>query len=116
MFITDGVNIRIPRGDTASVPFIFYKEIEGEETPYIIPEGQYAEISVSIVKGSENVLVKTAGRSVQHDNGTVVVRFSPEDTDMGRGKYVYTVRLLKEDGSRVDTWLGGETAAVFEII
>ena len=116
MFITDGTNIRVPRGDTASVPFTFYTENEETETPYRFAAGQYAQLTVSAVKGSEAVITKTAGRAEQSSDGTVFIGLTSADTDIGRGRYIYTVRLMNSDGSRIDTWLGAETAAVFEII
>ena len=116
MFITDGTNIRIPRGDTAVIPFIFVTENEGEESPYIFAAGQYAELSVYPVRGADAVLRKTAPRSSQHADGTVYIGFTSADTDIGRGKYIYAVRLLKEDGASADTWLGADITAEFEIM
>ena len=52
----------------------------------------------------------------QLSDGTVFMNFSSADTDIGRGKYLYAVRLLKEDGSAADTWLGAEKNAEFEIL
>jgi|GEM_PF-2342040 len=116
MFITDGKNIRIPRGDTATIPFTFVTEDEGEESPYIFTSGQYAELSVYHVKGAEAVFTKTAARSAQHADGTVFISFNKAETSIRRGKYIYAVRLLKEDGTSADTWLGGDNTAEFEIM
>lgn len=116
MFITDGINISIPRGDTASVPVTFFTENEGEESPYRFAAGQYAELSVSAVRGSEPVIVKTAERSAQLPDGTVFIDFTSSDTDIGRGKYIYTVRLLGGNGTQADTWLGADITAEFGII
>ena len=116
MFITDGTNIRIPRGDTASVPFTFFTGEDGEETPYRFAAGQDAELAGCAVKGAEPVITKTAARSSQLADGTVFLNFSSADTDIGRGKYIYTVRLLTGEGGSADTWLGAVTSAEFEII
>lgn len=116
MFITDGLDIKIPGGDTADIPFVFYTENEGIETPYILPEGQYARLAVRAVKGARPVLIKTADGSGQQPDGTLTISFSATDTEIGKGRYIYTVSLRNEDGSAVDTWLGAAPAAVFEIL
>ncbi len=116
MYITDGHDIKIPGGDTAEIVFIFCTENEGEETPYMLPEGQYAELAVRPVKGAAPVLTKTAGRSAQSSDGSLTISFGRSDTDIARGRYIYTIRLKNENGTVVDTWLGAEPSAVFEIL
>mgnify|MGYP007102038962 CR=1 FL=1 len=116
MIITDGINIKVPRGDTAAVSFTFCTENEGVESPYIFAGGQYMQLAVYPVRGAEAVLTKTVSGAGQQPDGTVTVALSAEDTDIGRGKYIYTVRLLTESGNSADTWLGAEHTAEFEII
>ncbi|MCR4779627.1 MAG: hypothetical protein K5876_00885 [Ruminiclostridium sp.] len=116
MFITDGLDIKIPGGDTAEIPFIFYTENEGVEAPYMLRAGQYAELTVRPVRGAAPVLTKTAGRSSQRSDGSVTIRFTAADTDIKKAEYIYTIRLLNENGTEVDTWLGAEPSAVFEIM
>ena len=113
MFITDGKNIRIPRGDSASISFTF-TEPDGE-TPYILGEGQLAVLSVFPVKGAEPVITKTADSSGQDSDGSVVFRFSPKETNIPVNTYGYTIKLTDTEDSKKDTWLGFPEDACFAV-
>lgn len=112
MYKTDGCNIKIPRGDSAAIPFTFTSD-SGE--PYIFYDGQYARLDVFPVRGAPPVITKTVPKSGQSESGTATVALTPEDTDIPRGEYVYTLRLLNADGTLVDTRLGSPEQALFEI-
>lgn len=116
MFITDGLDIKIPGGDTAEIPFVFCTVNGDVESPYMLAEGQYAKLAVRPVKGALHVLEKIADGSGQQPDGTLTIGFTAKDTDIGKGKYIYTVSLLNDDGTAVDTWLGAAPSAVFEIL
>lgn len=109
---TENLNIKVPRGDSASIPFTF-TDSEGE--PYIFDDGQYARLDVYPVKGAEPVITKTAPKSEQSEYGTVFFVFSPEETDIPRGEYIYTLRTFGADDTEIDTRVGFPDAAVFEI-
>ena len=112
MYDNDRFNIRIPRGDSASIPFTF-TDSEGE--PYIFDDGQYARLDVYPVKGAEPVITKTAPKSEQSELGTVFFVFSPEDTDIPRGQYIYTLRTFDANDTEIDTRIGFPETAIFEI-
>ncbi len=116
MYITDGHDIKIPGGDTAAIPFVLYTEDEGGETPYLLPPGQYAELAVRPVKGAAAVLIKTADRSAQSPDGAVTITFGASETNIAKGRYIYTVSLKNTGGTAVDTWHGAEPSAFFEIL
>lgn len=113
MYLTDMYNIRIPRGDSAIIPVTFqYKD---NDEPYLFENGQYAQLSVFISKDAFPAIVKVVRQDQQNEEGTVYFEFSPEETNISRYKYSYTIRLLNADGSEVDTWHGFPETAIFEI-
>lgn len=113
MYLTDMYNIRIPRGDSAVIPVTFqYKD---NDEPYMLENGQYAQLAVYISKDAYPAIIKTAGQDQQTPEGTIYFEFSPDETNISRYKYSYTIRLLNADGSEVDTWHGFPETAIFEI-
>ncbi len=112
MYYTDGKNITVPRGDRALIAFTFIDE-DGE-TPYILTEGQYARFDVYKTADSEPEITKTATAAEQSEDGTVVFALTPEDTDVKRHGYFYTLRLMNADGS-VDTVVGAPVRAFLVI-
>lgn len=114
MYVTDGFNIRIPKGDSAIIPLTFVYEND-PETPYIFAAGQYAVMSVFMDRNKDAVISKKAEKTEQDESGTVFISLSPEDTDIKRYRYSYTVKLYNADGSEVDTWKGFPERATFEI-
>lgn len=108
MFLTDGYNIKIPRGDTADISFTFTRADSGE--PYRFTSGQYAELRVFPVRGAEAVI--SASASAQDAQGAVTFHLSETDTDIPASVYLYTLRLT---GAGTDTWLGFPEDAFFAV-
>lgn len=105
-------DIRIPRGDSASIPFTF---TDSEGAPYLFGEGEYVRLDVCPVKGAEPMITKTVAQSGQSELGTVFFVFTPEDTDVPRGEYIYTLRTFAADDTEIDTRVGFPDTAIFEI-
>ena len=115
MYKTDGYNIMIPKGDSANIPFTFVFE-DAPEEPFILETGQYMILSVYMDRNKPPYIVKRAGKEEQDpETGTICVWFAPEDTDITRYRYGYTIKLYNSDGSEVDTWHGVPVRATFEI-
>ena len=112
MFFSDGYNIKIPRGDTADIPFTLLKH--GRLEPYILSEDQSLRLDVRLRLSDDTVISKTAESAVQSQSGTVVFSFSGEDTDILRNCYEYTLALVGGDG-RKDTLIGSPEPAKFTI-
>lgn len=112
MYYTDGKNITVPRGDRALIAFTFLDE-DGE-TPYILTEGQYARFDVYKTPDSEPEITKTVTAAEQSEDGTVVFALTPEDTDIKRHGYIYTLRLIS-GGGPADTVVGAPERAFFVI-
>lgn len=113
MFRTDGADIIIPRGDSALIPFALESADSGET--YFLEEGQTLELAVFPVRGAEPVIRKTAGAAEQTEEGSVIFSLAPEDTDIGVGRYLYTLRLFSADGTEADTLAGGVGKARFTV-
>ncbi|MBR5088460.1 MAG: hypothetical protein IK093_03445 [Ruminiclostridium sp.] len=113
MFITDGYNIRIPRGDTACVNFTLTEADGG--APHILSSGQYVRLDVFIRKSVAPVITKTVSAAEQLPDGSVTFAFSPEDTDIAANEYSYSLKIVNGDGSRCDTWLGFPEDACFAV-
>lgn len=113
MFLTDGYNIKIPRGDSADIKFTFISD-DGE-APYILPAGKFALIEVFPVKGAAPVITKRIERSAQSSDGSVIVHFAPSDTDIPCAVWLYTVKIKSADGSVCDTMLGFNEEAYFAV-
>ena len=112
MYYTDGRNITVPRGDRALIAFTLTDEDGG--TPYILAEGQYARFDVYKTADSEPEITKTVTAAEQSVDGTVVFALTPEDTDIKRHGYFYTLRLMNADGY-ADTVVGAPVRACFVI-
>ena len=113
MFFTNGYNIRIPRGDSAFIRFTLTQAESGE--PYILAAGQTVVFEVCASKGAEPVISKTADKSAQDTQGAVTFSLSPEDTDIARHTYFYSLRIADTDGTVCDTWLGFPDDALFAV-
>ena len=57
MYITDGCNIIVPRGDRADIPFVFTDEESGD--PYVFDEGTQIRLDVFPVRGADSVISET---------------------------------------------------------
>lgn len=112
MYITDGCNITVPRGDRADIPFVFTDRDTGDI--HIFPDMTHITLNVFPVRGEESVISKTLTGADQSVGGTMLFRLMPEDTDIPFGEYFYT--LTARSGSRsCDTLLGVPDGARFEI-
>ena len=109
MLYINGSDIRIPRGDSAVVKFT----LTSGGQPYFFADGECAVLSVSDRNTGDTVIEKTA--DTQDEEGTVSFVFSTADTSIGEAAYVYTVRLVAENGGRVDTVQGFPARSAFTI-
>lgn len=115
MYKTDGYNIMIPRGDSALIPFTFMYDYE-EPEPFIFEPGQYMILSVFMDKNKEPYIQKRANAEDQDPKtGEIIISFTPEDTDITRYRYNYTIRLYNADKTEVDTWHGFPKPAFFDV-
>ena len=111
MYITDGCNITVPRGDRADIPFVFTDRDTGDTV--IFPDSTRITLDVFPVRGEESAISKTLTGFDQFPDGTLLFSLMPEDTDIPFGGYFYT---LTARGSRdCDTLAGVPEEARFEI-
>ena len=111
MYITDGCNIIVPRGDRADIPFVFTDEESGD--PYVFDEGTQIRLDVFPVRGADSMISKTLEAPGASSGGTLIFSLSSEETDIPFGEYLYT--LTAENGTAVDTLAGSPQSARFEI-
>lgn len=111
MYITNGCNIIVPRGDRADIPFIFTDKDTGD--PYIFDSGSSVTLDIFPVRGEENAVTKTLPASEQLSDGTLVFCLLPAETDIPFGEYFYTITLKNPTGT--DTLIGVPDDARFEI-
>lgn len=112
MYEVNGYNISIPRGDSASLAFELTDAATGE--PYMLADGRYAVFAVFPVKGAKPVISKTL--TEQTESGAVIAELMPEDSDIPRGSYIYTLRLYNADNTEIDTVAGFPETAGFEVM
>lgn len=111
MYITDGCNIIVPRGDRADIPFVFTDRESGD--PYVFDEGTDITLKVFPVRGADSMIEKTLPASGASSDGTLIFSLMPDDTDIPLGEYLYT--LTAENAAAVDTLAGFPQTARFEI-
>ena len=111
MYITNGCDIIVPRGDRADIPFIFTDKDTGDTV--IFDTSVNITLDVFPVRGEESVISKTVPAWEQYPDGTVVFHLRPADTDVPFGEYHYTLRAVSS--SEADTLLGVPDSARFGI-
>ena len=107
----NGYNLTLPRGDTAEISVTPY--IEGTEEPYLLGEGERIVFTVETLDRRQAVIVKSS--DMQDETGAVSFSLSPEDTDLPRGSYCWTAKLIDEGGELIDTFIGGVSPAAFYV-
>ena len=107
----NGYNITLPRGDSTEVAITPF--MEGSDEPYILGEGERIVFTVETLDRRQAVIVKTA--TEQDETGAVSFSLSPEDTDLPRGSYCWTAKLIGTEGELIDTFIGGVSPAAFYV-
>lgn len=108
---TNGYNLTLPRGDSAEIAITPF--IEGTEEPYFLAEGEKIVFSVETLDRKETVIEKSADS--QDETGAVSFYLSPEETDLPRGSYCWTAKLINESDELIDTFIGGVSPAAFYV-
>ena len=70
MYITDGCNITVPRGDRADIPFVFTDRDTGDTV--IFPDSTRITLDVFPVRGEESAISKTLTGFDQFPDGTLI--------------------------------------------
>ena len=109
MFYINGSDIKIPRGDSAVIKFTL---TAGGE-PYLFAAGECAVLTVSDRDTGETVIEKST--DAQDEEGTVSFVFSASDTQTAAGTYVYTLKIVGDNGSAVDTVHGFPAKSAFTV-
>lgn len=116
MYKADGYNVIMPRGDSATIPFVLTKTEEGIETPFILSEGQYVKFEFKMHRNAEAALVQIVTAEQQQEDGTCYLSIEPETSDkLKNGTYQYFMSIHNADDSVVDTWLGFPDIATFTV-
>ena len=108
---TNGTSITIPRGDSAEIAIT--PSLENSSEPYFLGEGERIVFSVETLDRKQTVIIKTADS--QDETGAASFFLSPEDTDLPRGSYCWTAKLVDESGELIDTFIGGVSPAAFYV-
>lgn len=108
---TDGLNLTLPRGDSAEIAITLY--IGESEEPYFLGEDEHIAFTVETADRMRAVIEKTANE--QDETGAVCFFLSPEETDLPRGSYCYTAKLISSEGELIDTFIGGVRPAAFYV-
>ena len=103
MLITDGLKISINRGDTGTITITF----TGQDAP---PDGTVALVTLQKTLDSEETIWE---KRIELANSRVTIMLLHEDTNLTRGRYLWCLRLLYENG---DIYTPMETPQVFEIL
>lgn len=100
--INEDNSMEIIRGDTGSFDFtLTEKDEHGEETPYILVEGDVVTFTVKKSTKDETALIQKIG--VASGESTVSYIIEPSDTEgLKYGNYYYDIEFEKYDGY-VDT-------------
>ena len=104
-------NLTLPRGDSAEIAVTPY--IEGSDEPYILSEGERIVFTVETLDRRQAVIEKSS--SEQDETGAVSFSLSPEDTDLPRGSYCWSAKLIGAEGELIDTFIGGVSPAAFYV-
>lgn len=108
---TDGLNLTLPRGDSAEIAIT--PRLEGGEESYFLGEGESIIFTVETTDRKRAVIEKTANE--QDETGAVSFFLSPSETDLPRGSYCYTAKLIGAEGELIDTFIGGVSPAAFYV-
>ena len=106
---TDGTSIFIPSGDSAEIALTLHS---GEDI-YSLADGEKIVFSVFTINGGSSIIEKIA--EIQTEDGAVVFSLSSEDTNIPRGSYCWTAKLVDGSGELIDTFIGGLNTAVFYV-
>lgn len=108
---TNGLNLTLPRGDSAEIIITPY--LEGGEEPYLLREGERIVFTVETLDRKQAVIEKSS--DMQDETGAVSFFLSPEETDLPRGSYCWTAKLIGAEGELIDTFIGGICPAAFYV-
>ena len=108
---TDGLNLTLPRGDSAEIAIT--PRLEGGEEPYFLGEGESIVFTVETTDRKRAVIEKIANE--QDETGAVSFFLSPSETDLPRGGYCYTAKLIGAEGELIDTFIGGVSPAALYV-
>ena len=108
---TDGLNLTLPRGDSAEIIITPY--VGESEEPYFIGEGEQIAFTVETLNRERAVIEKVSAE--QDETGAVSFFLSPEETDLPRGSYCWTAKLIGAGGELIDTFIGGVSPAAFYV-
>lgn len=108
---TDGLNLTLPRGDSAEIIITPY--VGESEEPYLLGEGEQIAFTVETLNRERAVIEKVSAE--QDETGAVSFFISPEETDLPRGSYCWTAKLIGAGGELIDTFIGGVRPAAFYV-
>ena len=107
----NGYNLTLPRGDSAEIAVTPY--IEGSDEHYLLGEGESIALTVETLNRERAVIEKSS--DIQDETGAVCFSLSPEETDLPRGSYCWTAKLIGAGGELIDTFIGGISPAAFYV-
>lgn len=108
---TDGLNLTLPRGDSAEIIITPY--VGESEEPYLLGEGESIAFTVETPDRERRIIEKTSAE--QDETGAVSFFLSPEETDLPCGSYCWTAKLIGAGGELIDTFIGGVCPAAFYV-